>query len=239
VDNSFLSRSVLRRTAELARRGDARVVVLHVGSAPQPELEAQSGELLADIRYRFIYREGAIAEAILQTAEQERCYEVILGQRQCFGFGVPGGFGAQFASRGCGCLRRSSHPEANRIMIGRLFRNIGMVLFVQTIWLLSALLLVVVILLHSPKGDGLGGFGGQAQMFSSTKSAETALNRATWVLTVLFLGTTVVLSGGWLTVSTPEVPAIPAAVPVVTPAATPTEIPQSLPATPAVPKNED
>ncbi|MBD2022147.1 preprotein translocase subunit SecG [Leptolyngbya sp. FACHB-36] len=69
---------------------------------------------------------------------------------------------------------------------------------VQGIWSLSALGLVVLVLLHSPKGDGLGGLGGQAQLFTSTKSAETTLNRVTWILTVIFMTLTVVLSANWL-----------------------------------------
>ncbi|NET37867.1 MAG: preprotein translocase subunit SecG [Cyanothece sp. SIO1E1] len=69
---------------------------------------------------------------------------------------------------------------------------------VQIIWAISATGLIILVLLHSPKGDGLGGLGGQAQLFTSTKSAETTLNRATWVLTVLFMGMTVILSAGWL-----------------------------------------
>ena len=72
------------------------------------------------------------------------------------------------------------------------------VAIVKVFWALSALLLVVFVLLHSPKGDGIGAIGGQAQLFSSTKSAEIALNRITWTLTILFLGLTVVLSAGWL-----------------------------------------
>lgn len=68
---------------------------------------------------------------------------------------------------------------------------------IQGIWFFSALGLVVLVLLHSPKGEGFS-IGGQAQMFTSTRSAETALNRATWVLTALFMGLTVVLSAGWL-----------------------------------------
>jgi preprotein translocase subunit SecG len=68
----------------------------------------------------------------------------------------------------------------------------------QGIWALSAIGLIVLVLLHSPKGDGLGGLGGQAQLFTSTKSAETTLNRITWTLTVIFMGLTVVLSAGWL-----------------------------------------
>ena len=69
---------------------------------------------------------------------------------------------------------------------------------VEIVWVFSAVCLIVLVLLHSPKGDGLGGLGGQAQLFTSTKSAETTLNRVTWTLTALFMGLTVVLSAGWL-----------------------------------------
>jgi preprotein translocase subunit SecG len=68
----------------------------------------------------------------------------------------------------------------------------------QIIWSLSAVGIIVFVLLHSPKGDGIGGIGGQAQLFTSTKSAETAINRITWGLSVVFLGLTVILSAGWL-----------------------------------------
>ena len=69
---------------------------------------------------------------------------------------------------------------------------------VEAIWVLSAVGLIVLVMLHSLKGDGIGAIGGQAQLFSSTKSAENTLNRVTWALTVIFLGLTVVLSAGWL-----------------------------------------
>ena len=68
----------------------------------------------------------------------------------------------------------------------------------KVIWMVAAVGLTALVMLHSPKGDGLGGLGGQAQLFTSTKSAETTLNRVTWTLTVLFMGLTVVLSAGWL-----------------------------------------
>ncbi|MBE9067464.1 preprotein translocase subunit SecG [Leptolyngbya cf. ectocarpi LEGE 11479] len=74
----------------------------------------------------------------------------------------------------------------------------------QVVWLVSAIGLIILVLFHSPKGDGLGALGGQAQMFTSTKSAETALNRATWLLTILFMGITVILSAGWLNESVAE-----------------------------------
>ncbi|NJO40529.1 MAG: preprotein translocase subunit SecG [Cyanobacteria bacterium CRU_2_1] len=69
---------------------------------------------------------------------------------------------------------------------------------IEILWAISGLGLVVLVLLHSPKGDGLGGLGGQAQLFTSTKSAELTLNRITWTLTAVFMGLTVVLSAGWL-----------------------------------------
>ncbi len=69
---------------------------------------------------------------------------------------------------------------------------------IQIVWALCAFLSIVFILLHSPKGDGLGGIGGQSQMFTSTKSAENALNRITWGLGIGFITLTIVLSAGWL-----------------------------------------
>jgi preprotein translocase subunit SecG len=69
---------------------------------------------------------------------------------------------------------------------------------VRIIWALAAVGVCILVLLHSPKGDGLGALGGQAQLFTSTKSAEETLNRATWLLTIIFMALTVLLSGGWL-----------------------------------------
>ena len=69
---------------------------------------------------------------------------------------------------------------------------------VQIIWAVSGSLLIILVLLHSPKGDGIGGIGGQAQLFTSTKTAEATLNRITWTLSITFMALTVVLSAGWL-----------------------------------------
>ena len=63
-----------------------------------------------------------------------------------------------------------------------------LVLVLKTVWMFCAVGIIVLVLLHSPKGDGLSGLGGQAQLFTST----------TWTLTVLFIGLTIVLSAGWL-----------------------------------------
>ncbi len=70
---------------------------------------------------------------------------------------------------------------------------------IEIIWCISAFGLTAMVLLHSPKGDGIGGIGGQAQLFSSTKSAESNLNRITWGLFLIFITLTIVLSAGWLT----------------------------------------
>jgi preprotein translocase subunit SecG len=80
--------------------------------------------------------------------------------------------------------------------IGRV--EMTLIAVLKAIWMLSAVGTIILVLLHSPKGDGLGGLGGQAQLFTSTKSAETTLNRLTWLMMTVCMGITVLLSGGWL-----------------------------------------
>ncbi|MEB3317408.1 MAG: preprotein translocase subunit SecG [Cyanobacteriota bacterium] len=66
-------------------------------------------------------------------------------------------------------------------------------------WMLTGILLVMSILLHSPKGDGLGGLvSGGSGMFTSARSAEATLNRVSWTLMALFLSLAVILSAGWV-----------------------------------------
>ena len=76
--------------------------------------------------------------------------------------------------------------------------DMTIVQLVEIIWVVSGALLVILVLLHSPKGDGIGGIGGQAQLFTSAKSAEKTLNQITWTLSSIFIGLTMVLSAGWL-----------------------------------------
>jgi len=67
------------------------------------------------------------------------------------------------------------------------------------IWIATAILLIISVLLHSPKGDGMGGLAASgSSMFSSASSAEATLNRIGWTLLTLFLGLAVILSAGWL-----------------------------------------
>lgn len=60
----------------------------------------------------------------------------------------------------------------------------------------SALLLIVLILLHSPKGDGIAGIGGASQLFSSQKSAESGLNKLTMYVSAIFILCTFLLGFG-------------------------------------------
>jgi len=67
------------------------------------------------------------------------------------------------------------------------------------VWSISGVLLIISVLLHSPKGDGMGGLASSgSSMFTSARSAEKTLNRITWTLLALFLGLAVVLSARWL-----------------------------------------
>jgi preprotein translocase subunit SecG len=54
--------------------------------------------------------------------------------------------------------------------------------------LLSGVSLITLVLIHSPKGDGIAGIGGSAQLFSSPRGAEEGLNKITlYVLYAFFI----------------------------------------------------
>ena len=59
----------------------------------------------------------------------------------------------------------------------------------KLIWSIQVIssLLIVLILMHSPKGDGIAGIGNAAQMFSSQKSAEKGLNKLTSIIAAVFV----------------------------------------------------
>jgi NhaP-type Na+/H+ or K+/H+ antiporter len=85
IDNSPLTNSVLLKVAELARRSNAEVIVLHVAEIDDPKtlkfLQEKTQTLLADIRHHFITTVGAVPEEIVKIAEHYRVTEVILGKR--------------------------------------------------------------------------------------------------------------------------------------------------------------
>ena len=85
VDTSSVATPVLTKTAELARRSDAEVVVFHVIRIEDPQgfehLQTLSQQILADIRYRFITGSGSVPEEIVNAAQLYNVTEIILGKR--------------------------------------------------------------------------------------------------------------------------------------------------------------
>tara|TARA_Y100001968_G_C19330882_1_gene704212 strand:- start:597 stop:827 length:231 start_codon:yes stop_codon:yes gene_type:complete len=70
---------------------------------------------------------------------------------------------------------------------------------ISWVWASSGVILILLVLLHSPKGDGMGGLAASgSSMFTSASSAEATLNRTTWIFLIIFLGLAVILSAGWL-----------------------------------------
>ena len=57
----------------------------------------------------------------------------------------------------------------------------------------SSVALIVAILIHSAKGEGLGGIGGQARVFGTQKGLESGLDKVTAVLAAIFLITACIL----------------------------------------------
>ena len=65
---------------------------------------------------------------------------------------------------------------------------------VLTIHFILAFLVVGVILLQGPKGEGLGAIGGSARMFHGPRPRETLFTRVTAVVSVLFVLTSTYLT---------------------------------------------
>jgi preprotein translocase subunit SecG len=74
-------------------------------------------------------------------------------------------------------------------------RIISMAYVAVTIQILSGLALITLILLHSPKGEGLGGIGSSASLFTGPSQAEAGLDRVTWVAASVFILSSALL--GW------------------------------------------
>ena len=67
----------------------------------------------------------------------------------------------------------------------------GLLLYIQ---LLSAVLLIAAVLLHSAKGEGLGGIGGQAKIFGTQKGLEEGLDKITYACATVFMLVSLVIS---------------------------------------------
>lgn len=62
-----------------------------------------------------------------------------------------------------------------------------MAYLVVGIQILSGIALTCLILIHSAKGEGLGGIGGSANLFTGPSQAEAGLDKITWIAASIFL----------------------------------------------------
>lgn len=67
----------------------------------------------------------------------------------------------------------------------------GLLIVVQ---IFSAVALVIMVLLHAAKGEGLGGIGGSARLFGTPKGMEEGLDRITWSCAIVFLAVSLLLA---------------------------------------------
>jgi preprotein translocase subunit SecG len=68
-----------------------------------------------------------------------------------------------------------------------------MMWFLLILQVLIAVGLILAVLLHTAKGEGLGGIGGQAKLFGTQKGLEQGLNKITTILAVLFVLVSIIL----------------------------------------------
>lgn len=100
-----------------------------------------------------------------------------------------------------------------------------LVIILRILWSLAAVGIVVSVLLHPAKGDGIAAIGGSAQMFNNKRTAENGLDRVTWAAVLVFLVASTLLSLDWVNTGTPNAPLAPGGQPVA-----------PLPAAPAKPR---
>jgi solute carrier family 9B (sodium/hydrogen exchanger), member 1/2 len=85
VDTSPSAPLVLAKAAELARRSDGNVIVLHVLQQDNPaeltQLQEQAQQYLADLRYQILTPVGVLPETIVNTAKNYGVTEIIMGKR--------------------------------------------------------------------------------------------------------------------------------------------------------------
>jgi len=68
--------------------------------------------------------------------------------------------------------------------------------FFFIIQMITGVLLIILVLLHSPKGDGIAAIGSASQLFASQKSAEKGLNKVTYIVGGIFILSTLILGFG-------------------------------------------
>ena len=70
-----------------------------------------------------------------------------------------------------------------------------MAYFIVAIQVISGVALTSLILLHSAKGEGLGGIGSSASLFTGPTQAEAGLDKITWLAATIFIFTSALI--GW------------------------------------------
>ena len=63
---------------------------------------------------------------------------------------------------------------------------------------LLGILMIILVLVHAPKGDGMAGIGTQATLFSGKRGAEAGLDRLTWTVFGLFMLVCTILGFGFV-----------------------------------------
>ncbi|OAB58451.1 sodium:proton antiporter [Leptolyngbya valderiana BDU 20041] len=85
IDTSEMAPRVLAKAADLARRSDGDVLVLHVSDRPEEEdlhyLRSQIRRLLADIRHDFLVLPGVIPETITTVARSRRVTDIVIAKQ--------------------------------------------------------------------------------------------------------------------------------------------------------------
>lgn len=71
-----------------------------------------------------------------------------------------------------------------------------MLAILQIVQIISGIIAILLILLHSPKGSGIAAIGDAAQLFSSQKSVESGLNKVTGIVSLVFIVSSLIL-GFW------------------------------------------
>jgi len=62
-----------------------------------------------------------------------------------------------------------------------------MVKFFYSMQIISSVFTILLVLMHSPKGDGMASIGAASQLFSSQKSTEKGLNKVTYFFVGIFV----------------------------------------------------
>lgn len=85
IDTSFMAHQVLQKTAEIARRSEAEVVVLHVLQGEDLQtinrLQGLAKIYLTDVRHQFMTASGGVASEIVRIAQELKASEIIMGKR--------------------------------------------------------------------------------------------------------------------------------------------------------------